>query len=538
MSLTSTAPAPSAGVDALLLLAKGFVARGQPLLAIKCYVAVCQSKHEFPAVEAHAQIQLGTLLLEHSHNVLEAHQALSKAQLLLERSTGNFDLKCKALSGLGRCQKYLRKIRHQQQTYKRAITLCSAALHTPDRASAQHWLLHFHLRAANVEMDSAASVGSAVEALEASMKLAADANLPSAQALCQLFKAQLLMTDDSRQAAAAQEALDACHAALAAQPCGPSTGLPLAIYAQLRLHHALLRCLLLLSQGSIATLAACPSGGKQGDMAQAVRDLHDLYTAAAAEPWSYEWLSVPGVAALAEGVDLQAGESALTDRSLSECRPLLALHCLLSESAVRIHLTQHALLDALSCLSKLQQLLTSFPSSLQSLVPSFHMLSGQYAAACGQHAHAGSHFSHVASEEAASPQMRRLAVLHACLAEANGQHPNWMGRAQALLATSPQQQEQPQPESLLEKGLRHLISGLMQLAEGDEAGGRVALSRALKLAHGELSDHQMVSQVLNTLAPIHLGRGDAQGATSMLTSSFTLAHNMKDLASQGHLSAV
>ena len=49
------------------------------------------------------------------------------------------------------------------------------------RASAQHWLLHFHLRAANVEMDSAASVGSAVEALEASMKLAADANLPSAQ---------------------------------------------------------------------------------------------------------------------------------------------------------------------------------------------------------------------------------------------------------------------------------------------------------------------------------------------------------------------
>ncbi len=35
----------------------------------------------------------------------------------------------------------------------------------------------------------------------------------------------------------------------------------------------------------------------------------------------------------------------------------------------------------------------------------------------------------------------------------------------------------------------------MQLAEGDEAGGKVALSRALKLAHGELQDHQLVSQV-------------------------------------------
>ena len=39
-------------------------------------------------------------------------------------------------------------------------------------------------------------------------------------------------------------------------------------------------------------------------------------------------------------------------------------------------------------------------------------------------------------------------------------------------------------------------------------------------------------QVLNALAPVHLGRGDAEGATSMLTSSFTLAHNMQDLASQ------
>ena len=38
----------------------------------------------------------------------------------------------------------------------------------------------------------------------------------------------------------------------------------------------------------------------------------------------------------------------------------------------------------------------------------------------------------------------------------------------------------------------------MHLAEGDEAGGKVALSRALKLAHGELQDHQMVSQVITS----------------------------------------
>lgn len=94
------------------------------------------------------------------------------------------------------------------------------------------------------------------------------------QALCQLFKAQLLMADDSRQSQAAHQALEAARAILRhclepeqppQQQHGPSVhqqgatshaGRASGIMAQLRLHHALLRCLLLLSQGSIATLAA------------------------------------------------------------------------------------------------------------------------------------------------------------------------------------------------------------------------------------------------------------------------------------------
>lgn len=93
------------------------------------------------------------------------------------------------------------------------------------------------------------------------------------QALCQLFKAQLLMADDSRQSQAAHQALEAARAIFLhcpepeqpQQQHGPSVhqqgatshaGRASGIMAQLRLHHALLRCLLLLSQGSIATLAA------------------------------------------------------------------------------------------------------------------------------------------------------------------------------------------------------------------------------------------------------------------------------------------
>lgn len=69
------------------------------------------------------------------NEILTQHEGymLIMQQLLLERGSGNFELKCEALSGLGRCQKCLRRARQQQQTYTRAIILCTAALNTPDR---------------------------------------------------------------------------------------------------------------------------------------------------------------------------------------------------------------------------------------------------------------------------------------------------------------------------------------------------------------------------------------------------------------------
>ena len=80
------------------------------------------------------------------------------------------------------------------------------------------------------------------------------------QALCQLFKAQLLMANDSRQAQASYGSLDACLAALQSAT-SEGMGTSETMIAQVRLHQALLRCLLLLSQGSIATLAATSMSG-------------------------------------------------------------------------------------------------------------------------------------------------------------------------------------------------------------------------------------------------------------------------------------
>ena len=73
---------------------------------------------------------------------------------------------------------------------------------------------------------------------------------------------------------------------------------------------------------------------------------------------------------------LQAGQRTLSDRSLEDCKVLLAIKCLLSESAIRCLLLQHALPDALATLTGLQQLLAGFPSILQAFNPSLHMLLG------------------------------------------------------------------------------------------------------------------------------------------------------------------
>ena len=110
------------------------------------------------------------------------------------------------------------------------------------------------------------------------------------QALCQLFKAHLLMADDIRQGQPALQALDACQAILQhheaqlhleqqqqqqqqqhGAPCGAT--MASSISAQLSLHQALLRCLLLLSQGCIASLAATASITLAGELALATTSL-------------------------------------------------------------------------------------------------------------------------------------------------------------------------------------------------------------------------------------------------------------------------
>ena len=75
-------------------------------------------------------------------------------------------------------------------------------------------------------------------------------------------------------------------------------------------------------------------------------------------------------------------------------------------------------------------------------------------------------------------------------------------------------------------------SALAALRRGDALDAKARLSRALKVAHGELGNHELVSQVLGALGALVEAQGDAGQARDMLMSAFTLSKSAGDLNAQ------
>lgn len=69
----------------------------------------------------------------------------------------------------------------------------------------------------------------------------------------------------------------------------------------------------------------------------------------------------------------------------------------------------------------------------------------------------------------------------------------------------------------------------MQLRQGDSAGAKVALARALKLVHSQVGNSQLVGAVLTALAPVQLGMRDTSGAAALLDAAWTILKGISDL---------
>ena len=69
----------AAAVEALTILAKGFLTSQRPSQAIKCLEAICRSSAPMPIAAAKTRLWLAQVLLQHTQNVTEATQHLQQA---------------------------------------------------------------------------------------------------------------------------------------------------------------------------------------------------------------------------------------------------------------------------------------------------------------------------------------------------------------------------------------------------------------------------------------------------------------------------
>ena len=85
--------------------------------------------------------------------------------------------------------------------------------------------------------------------------------------------------------------------------------------------------------------------------------------------------------------------------------------------------------------------------------------------------------------------------------------------------------------------LHQLAASLAAMRQGgDISEAKALLTRCLKHAHGQLSSHEVVTQVLAALVPLALADGDAGQAEAMLATGFALSKSCGDTA--GELAAL
>ncbi|GBF89516.1 hypothetical protein Rsub_02088 [Raphidocelis subcapitata] len=546
-----------AAFDALQALAARQAAEGNPLQAIKCLEA-CLRLSLMPADEAQTRLRAARLLLLHTSNLAEARQHLQKAQMVVQKLPAHHILKCEVAALLGRAHKCLGEVDYQRGAYERGLDVCQRALSagaggadSATRAKLQRWACYFHVRAADAlasQADSAAAAAAAQRGVDA----AREYGLRDEELVLRVFQLQLAMV--SWDCAAVDAAAHAVTAALGGGGGGGGDAPPDSpLIQQLKLHFNVLQIIYSMRRGHFDQLVA--EGGNQGagssggassdpaaittmeELLSAVRasaaGQSDAAAAAAAQSGAvcgYEWLPLPaqeglvrllaacvlrapgkvkpaldhvakGLAAvdgalsqLGESVAAAAGgggggaggaewgESQLDHTQVWPARALAVLRILLLEARAQLHLLSSNFAAARADVAANAALFARFPVLLEAVAPSLHMQAALYAHAVGAFGAAVAHYTAAAGATNDGP------------AEAQARYYRHHSRP-------------PNRTS-------HL------------------LSRALKVAHNRLHNHQLINQLLNIMAPMRAEANDAACAQQMLTSAFTLAKGMGDINGQ------
>ncbi|KAF6255054.1 cohesin loading factor [Scenedesmus sp. NREL 46B-D3] len=555
----------------LQMLASRLTADGHFLQAIKCYTALL-TQPLLPADEATARLQLAQLLLEHTHNLPDAKLHLQKADMLVAQLPSQSLLKCEVLAQLGRAHKYLGETSFRRQCYLKGLDLCkqhiSSNSHSSSTRGVAEWAVYFHLHTAEsytTEQDSL----KAAEHADAAAELAQQQGLLEQQLLCVMFKLQVIMLSwDTREAEQAVGTAAAVLQQLEQQAAPASPAFP----AMLKLQFTMLQVMLSIHAGNFEDLAP-PSQNPPHIVSDLESQLDALLQLLGQQQQQqqqlpYRWLPPAALGALVQllaAVILKPGgkvkqallhisrglqlveqqlaaqhvgptttEASLDHISTYEVRGCLVLHVLLLEVQQQLQLLSANYAAACQAACESIALLQRFPGLLGSMRPSVHLAAGLYAQSMNAFDAAQAHFC-----KAAASHDHHMSVCGRCLAAlcilAQDGTSTAVSRGRELLGKLVDSVD-PQL-GYAERAVANIASALLLLAapdssSTDKSDAKQRLSKALKLAHGRLQNHQVVSQVLLFMAPLQINNADAAGAHSMVTSSFTLAKGAGDLAAQ------
>ncbi|WIA32226.1 hypothetical protein OEZ86_003074 [Tetradesmus obliquus] len=492
----------------LQVLASRLAADGHFLKAIQCYTAIL-GQSLLPADEATARLQLAQLLLEHTHNVSDAKQHLQKADLLVAQLPGQPLLKCEVLAQLGRAHKYLGETPFQRQCYLKGLELCkqhisSSSNNSSNKRGMAEWAVYFHLHTAEsytTEQDSL----KAADHADAAAELAQQQGLLEQQLLCIMFKLQVIMLSWDRKEA--EQAVGAAAAVLQQleQQGGPASP---AFVALLKLQFTMLQVMLSIHAGNFEDLAP-PNQNKSPIVADLEAQCESLLQLLGEQQqMPYRWLPAAALGALVQllaAIILKPGGK-MKQALLHISRGLQ----LVDQQLAALHVgptTTEASLDHISTYESMN---------------AFDEAQAHYAKA------AASHDRHM---RVCGQCMAALCIL----AQEGIPKAASVSRGRELLGELVESVDSRL--GYAERAVANIASGLLQLAAPDggsveKSDAKQRLSKALKLAHGRLQNHQVVSQVLLFMAPLQIQNADVAGAHSMVTSSFTLAKGALDLPAQ------
>ena len=245
----------------------------------------------------------------------------------------------------------------------------------------------------------------------------------------------------------------------------------------------------------------------------------------------------------------------LAPRTANDAKPYLHIRMLALQGLVGADLTATKLSLAAARTEQMRAMVESYPRTLRGYASVADHAEGQVLHSLGMHEEAAARFAAAAAaaESFGPDAMRDIAAVCGGLSELAEGSPGGISRALDLVRPVLKRHEAMQAAAVAgadektgEKDASALpnfahqaaalfVSGYANIVKGDAAQeAKPKLSKALKLAHTQCCNHQLVAQSLSLIGTIVLDTrgGDLSQSLDMLQSSFTLSKAQEDMPAQ------